>query len=901
MYTANKNVELNPSPAPNEDSESVSSSSAGELGEILAPCGHGEDFNQLQVGDLQRSQMEHARLLAELAKVRERLAALGNPLDHTSEEVENSGGCYSGAVTQTTASTFAGVKSQTTASEHSAPTRMSPIHSFGGSTVQIGRGVQKVPHAMAQRQDVGSARGNNVYSDGGNALGGHADNKRKLQAEYVPAIRVTHPSSRPMVPRNLCDEMTEGHLGDYDTVPCRERKGGVSTPSKMPKMSFGAGDNLGVTKEYISLFENPEYLGHIGKQICDIGVSSLIVLDSLDGSKRSIASKLLVKMEDSLDRIRCISDYFWKTNKNIEVNYYPPLDKAWTSFFDTLSVLQASFSPYIDTNVTTAWYMNRTDAYSDKSVRRGTVSTPVGQQDIAEANLDAYFAKKDMKQDVSDPFSVGAHTHRRPRASSSSESDSDYRTPTYPGYAGSLSGNRRSRAKYSRPAPIMSELPPSVGYVSPITGNPSEGPKGRINAMHLRSDHKGSLQLSVFTGREDFESWYEQFCQYREIEQWEDELALNKVLCSLRDEAHAVVMSIDRHNIRKLPVVIQTLVDTFRRDDLSAVALKDFTRLKLSDCEGDFVIFASRLQELYKRANPQATEKQREAQVKYQFFTQVPAYLQVLCSWQSGLSVRDLANKCADSQRLTEEGNQQQYQAAGQHMPSMPPPAYQSLPTLPNTRGLVQNFTPTAHNGPIPAGAIAPVQVIGGSGPMSLPTHNPQVSCGPSEPMSLKGPQSIQTMTNESIWNQRVQPDLAFTYGDIKDAVVEQLTKLGVDSVSVRPAVINAIHGFRENQAREPESYSGNNSGRKKRHCIYCDMDGHEEKSCFRKICHSIYADCIKSLQTEINVLQREQKDNDSLLLGLSKFMIEKHGYKPDLTAWAQKFPGESPAPSGNK
>ena len=71
-------------------------------------------------------------------------------------------------------------------------------------------------------------------------------------------------------------------------------------------MSFGAGDNLGVTKEYISLFENPKYLGHVGKQICDIGVSSLIVLDSLDGSKRSIASKLLVKMEDSLDRIRCI-------------------------------------------------------------------------------------------------------------------------------------------------------------------------------------------------------------------------------------------------------------------------------------------------------------------------------------------------------------------------------------------------------------------------------------------------------------------------------------------------------------------------------------------------------------------------------------------------------------------
>ncbi len=94
MYSDNKHVEINPSPTPKEDNESGSSSSAGELGEILAPFGHGEDIQQLQVGDLQRSQMEHARLLAELAKVRERLAALGNPLDHTSEEVENSGGCY---------------------------------------------------------------------------------------------------------------------------------------------------------------------------------------------------------------------------------------------------------------------------------------------------------------------------------------------------------------------------------------------------------------------------------------------------------------------------------------------------------------------------------------------------------------------------------------------------------------------------------------------------------------------------------------------------------------------------------------------------------------------------------------------------------------------------------------
>ncbi len=86
MIINNKYVDI-ASPTPQKDNESGSSSSAEELEGILAPLGHGEEIQQLQVGDLQRSQMEHARLLAELAKVREQLAALGNPLDHTSGEV----------------------------------------------------------------------------------------------------------------------------------------------------------------------------------------------------------------------------------------------------------------------------------------------------------------------------------------------------------------------------------------------------------------------------------------------------------------------------------------------------------------------------------------------------------------------------------------------------------------------------------------------------------------------------------------------------------------------------------------------------------------------------------------------------------------------------------------------
>ena len=34
------------------------------------------------------------------------------------------------------------------------------------------------------------------------------------------------------------------------------------SPLKIPKISFGAGDNLGVTKEYVGLFE---YLGQVDR------------------------------------------------------------------------------------------------------------------------------------------------------------------------------------------------------------------------------------------------------------------------------------------------------------------------------------------------------------------------------------------------------------------------------------------------------------------------------------------------------------------------------------------------------------------------------------------------------------------------------------------------------------
>ena len=64
------NKDVNPaSPAPKKDKESGCSSSVLEA--ILAPLGNWEDARQFQVGDLEWSQMEHARLLAELAKVKQ--------------------------------------------------------------------------------------------------------------------------------------------------------------------------------------------------------------------------------------------------------------------------------------------------------------------------------------------------------------------------------------------------------------------------------------------------------------------------------------------------------------------------------------------------------------------------------------------------------------------------------------------------------------------------------------------------------------------------------------------------------------------------------------------------------------------------------------------------------------
>ena len=876
--------------------DSPCSSSHGELEEL---CGLGVARGALAGADDERS-----RLLAEMGRIERRLAGLGHPSSMSSDlqtvgsEVVSTnakGGCHSGAVTQTTSgevgserafsmSTTPAVQTQpltgglgfTPVSIHGEPAPMprSRVESrFPSTSTMCDSESNDFPVRDSHSGPLGTVR-----------IGMPSDAKRKFAGEYVTCRNSTRPLDE--VEFLGLDPLVGPQISKGCGPPLENSDLCNGSPAKVQRVSSGVLETVTPQRQYVNLFQNPEYLGALGKQICRVGVSSLLAITDISDSRRSIALKLQAKMEDSLSRVRSLCGYFWDQGLSPEACYYPPIDKAWSTFYDAYSVLKTSFEPQINVNVVRAWYAGWCSEYESSHSVQWSHGDPPTPPEIMSACTDAYMAQKNMQRVPSPPTRDGSGDYvtpelRQRKVVSSSESESDCKSSTYRG--------RRGKSKRVAKVTVMSELPPSVGYVSPVSTSSAGGPKGSINMMHQRSDFRGSLQLPLFTGRGDFESWYDQFYKYRGVEQWDDDVALNKVLCSLRDEAHSVAMSLNETEIRSLKTVIKKLVDTFRREDFSAVALKDFTSLRLADCDGDYRLLASRLQELYRRANPQATEAQAEAQVKYQFFVQMPAYLQILYSWQSGLSVRELANKCEDCRRLTEGSGvdlvpQRPLQTP---MASLPPPAYTTMPPMPTPRSMAPVF------GTHPGGA--PVQVIGGAGQASSPPFaSNEVLGATSEPVSLKGPQSMQSAQVDCLWNQRVKPDMDYTYGDIKDAVVTQLTKLGVDSINARPAVINAINGFRDNQSREPDNIpSANGNRNKKRHCIYCDMDGHEERSCFRKICHSIYADCIKSLQSEINVLQQEQKTNDSLLLGLSRFMIEKHGFQPDPSAWAQKFPGE--------
>ncbi len=93
MSINNKHVnEISPTP---DKAESVCSSSTEELEVFLGPLGSGGENNiRFQAQDLERYQMERARLTTALARISEQLAALGNSLDNTDGEGENKGDCY---------------------------------------------------------------------------------------------------------------------------------------------------------------------------------------------------------------------------------------------------------------------------------------------------------------------------------------------------------------------------------------------------------------------------------------------------------------------------------------------------------------------------------------------------------------------------------------------------------------------------------------------------------------------------------------------------------------------------------------------------------------------------------------------------------------------------------------
>ena len=119
-------------------------------------------------------------------------------------------------------------------------------------------------------------------------------------------------------------------------------------------MSSGVLETVSPQRQYVNLFQNPEYLGALGKQICRVDASSLIAIAGMNDSRRSIALKLQAKMEDSLSRVRSLCGYFWDQGLSPEACYYPPIDKAWSTFYDAYSVLKTSFEPHINVNVVRA-------------------------------------------------------------------------------------------------------------------------------------------------------------------------------------------------------------------------------------------------------------------------------------------------------------------------------------------------------------------------------------------------------------------------------------------------------------------------------------------------------------------------------------------------------------------
>ena len=319
----------------------------------------------------------------------------------------------------------------------------------------------------------------------------------------------------------------------------------------------------------------------------------LIAIAGMNDSRRSIALKLQAKMENSLKRVRGLCGYFWDQGISPEASYYPPIDNAWSTFYDAYGVLKTSFEPHINVNVVRAWYRGWCGENESTFSVQWSLGDPQTSPEVLNACTDAYMVQKDMPRVASPPTRDGSGDYVTPgskqrRVVSSSESESDCKSSAY--------HSRRGKSKRTAKVAVMFELPPSVGYVSPVSTSSSGGPKGSVNMMHQRSDFRDSLQLPIFTGHGDFESWYDQFYKYRGVEQWDDDVALNKVLCSLRDEAHAVAMSLNETEIRSLKTVIKKLVDPFRREDFSAVALKDFTSLRLADCDGDYRLLASRLQ-----------------------------------------------------------------------------------------------------------------------------------------------------------------------------------------------------------------------------------------------------------------------------------------------------------------
>ncbi len=519
-------------------------------------------------------------------------------------------------------------------------------------------------------------------------------------------------------------------------------------------------------------------------------------------------------------------------------------------------------------------------------IPRGTQDgSPILSQAVSDQAFREYYSLGDLQVPGDNPTPVRQnpeedYSHLQPVTPEIGDDSRTVLPPTL-SQGGSLSdpGVSRHRKRSYGNVKAMTPLPPSLGSITP------SGPKGpvvgRVKVVHQTNKYKSRASPENFDGTGDFETWYDMFIKYREAGQWDDNVTIDKLLNCLKDEAATVALDLPPEEMTNLAAIVNNLVTYYRGEDTSAVSLDQFYKLTLAECKHNCVDFLNKLIRLYKRSSPETSDAAIENIIRYQFISRLPSALQQQCRWHN-LPLKELAKKCNQNWSIMHTPVQQNNPIVQQTavQPILQPPVQTTVQSMlqPSvqpvlntqtwpTKSPVENFS-NPIQGPIPAGSMPPVQVIGGD---VMPSTIQDLGY-PSAPLALKGPESLQVQQDDNTFWHSYVPGHTFTYNDIKEIVVKWLSEEGVDGLKARPAVTKAVSGYHDSNPKPAQ--------KPPRICSYCNLQGHTDQSCFRKICQTIYDDSIKDLEHCINKIHSDSKESSVLLNSISQFLKEKHGFQ---------------------